>query len=422
MKNDINKLIKLYTDIFYLEDTGVIPLICAVMLSHHMPGDPIWLMLIGPSSGGKTELINAVQEVGNVHQVSLLTENTLLSGMNRGDKEASLLIQIGDGVITMKDFTSILSMNAEAQQAIMGQLREVYDGRLVKHTGTGEKLEWNGKITFIGGVTEKIHNMQDKFSGFGTRSLQYTLVPQDRKKTTKRAQEIFPKIEQYRLEIQEGFKDFMNGMEEKAREAKFETLDADTVDAIINIADFSAIARSPVERDYRKKMELALSEEYPMRMSNMLFKVANALMLLNDNKGLTKQYEDIIYKIALDSIPKQRRMILQALGKYSYVTAAAVATQIKYPTDIVLQWLEDLYVLNLCDRISAGNSYHWKLVAEYLPIIERYEGIQRTDEALDGGDEEDWFGPAYGQEIDKSYAETQARLKQQNEKQQRLDT
>ena len=136
-----------------IEDKGVIKLLCATILGNGLPRDPIWIFLIGPSGGGKTELLMALSELREVYLLSLITPSTFLSGMP-GKSDASLLPAVNGKVLIFKDWTSILVQNHEARNEIMGQLREIYEGRIIKHFGNGLKREWRGKIGLIAGVTQ----------------------------------------------------------------------------------------------------------------------------------------------------------------------------------------------------------------------------------------------------------------------------
>jgi hypothetical protein len=66
-----------------------------------------------------------------------LTPQTLISGFERKGEPASLLLQIGEfGVLAFKDLTTVLTMHCEARAQIIGQLREVADGKTEKNFGT----------------------------------------------------------------------------------------------------------------------------------------------------------------------------------------------------------------------------------------------------------------------------------------------
>jgi hypothetical protein len=59
----------------------------------------------------------------------------------------------GNAVFMAKDFTTVLSMRREKRAAILGQLREIHDGRFRRDFGTGVTKIWCGRITIIAAVT-----------------------------------------------------------------------------------------------------------------------------------------------------------------------------------------------------------------------------------------------------------------------------
>jgi len=52
-----------------VEDTSFIEVVTAAVVSNKIPGDPLWMMVVGASSSGKSEIINAMLGVDYVHQV-----------------------------------------------------------------------------------------------------------------------------------------------------------------------------------------------------------------------------------------------------------------------------------------------------------------------------------------------------------------
>lgn len=390
-KKTIKTLIAAYQKHFYIEDTSAIPLVCAVVLGNKMKGDPIWLTLIGGSSSGKTELINAICGLDFVYQLSTLTSNTLLSGMKpRKGQETSLLLQMQrNAIIVMKDFNTLISMNKDDQQAIMGQLLQVYDGEMVKSTGTGDSIKWKGKIGFVAGVTENIHIFQARYSGLGSRFMNFTLPSPDRIKTAKRSAEIAKNKKEIREEIREAFSEYIQEMIPVVSE-RDDTIPDEVSEKIIKTADFSALARSPVARDFQGRMELVMSPEMPMRISDMIHLVGRTFMAMEDGQ-LLPEYEKILYKCCLDSIPKGRRLALQVLTEYDSITTKGLAIRLGYSTERCRMWLEELNVLGICDRDTQGGSRgdKWVLKEEYRGLMELYDGVKKAGEALEGEDEEE---------------------------------
>ena len=96
---------------FLIVDPGIIALLVDTVIANQMDMDPVWLFLVAPSSGGKSELITSINdiEVGGqklVYPISDLTTNTFASGQKKKGKETSLLHKMPPGALmTFKDFT-----------------------------------------------------------------------------------------------------------------------------------------------------------------------------------------------------------------------------------------------------------------------------------------------------------------------------
>lgn len=392
----LQDLIDYYQSVYYLPDDGIIPLVCATIISNKLSGDPVWLMIVGPSSGGKSELINTtlgVQVNGRqfVHQISTITANAFLSGAGGGGKETSVLKKIGlSGVIAMKDFTSILSLGQETQIAVMSQLREIYDGHLVKETGTGRKLEWGpgGKLNLIAGTTEAIYMVEEKFSTLGPRWINYVLKEQDPVRTAKAAMRNEHRITEIRKKTQGMFSEYIAQMISSIPAEEI-VLPEQFQDDLIELCTFVSIARSPVNRNFRGEMIFSISPEMPMRMTKECSTLARTLFFMNEMK-MDPNHEQIIFKVALDSIPKQRMLALESLTKYRTVTTSGLAASINYPTPTVRQWLEDLNVRKIIRRNVGSNSVvkgdTWQLEPGCRKVMEKYKGIKPLDDDLASDD------------------------------------
>jgi hypothetical protein len=96
--------------------------------ANRLPGDPVWLGLIGPPSSAKTELLNSTSRLSFVVSAGTLTPAGLLSGtpkpqLEKGTK-GGLLRQIGEfGILTLRDFGSILTMRERLAHGYCLQLQ-----------------------------------------------------------------------------------------------------------------------------------------------------------------------------------------------------------------------------------------------------------------------------------------------------------
>ncbi|HKZ41017.1 MAG TPA: hypothetical protein VJ044_08645, partial [Candidatus Hodarchaeales archaeon] len=333
--------------------------------------------------------------------------NTFLSGMSNNQHETSLLKRLGlNFVIAMKDFTTILSKSPETQEAIIAQMREIYDGHMVKYTGTGQILEWgpNGKATFLMASTEGIYGVQEKFSDMGTRAINYVMVPQDRILTTKRALKNNNVLEKNKEAIKEAFATFVMEMVDKLP-SELPSLPDALEDQIIEVADFASICRSIVKRDYRGEKSLALSAEMPMRMAKQLLSIGQQMQYVNGGE-LNDKLIDAIFKTGFDSIPKQRKIVLEVLAKYTRVNILGVAERINYNPQRSKEWIEDLNMFGVCNRIKSGHKEYWEIKPQYRKIMTKYFGVKPVNEELDLS-EEMYEGSHGSDATDLSYIEHQ---------------
>jgi hypothetical protein len=103
--------------------------------ANRLEGDPVWLLLVGAPSSGKSEILQATGSLEGVHPTASLTEAGLLSGSPKREKAkhatGGLLRKVGDhGIVLAKDFGSVLSLHHDARAQVLAALREVYDGKL----------------------------------------------------------------------------------------------------------------------------------------------------------------------------------------------------------------------------------------------------------------------------------------------------
>lgn len=377
---------KLIRSVYLLSDPGVIKLLAAAVISHRLLADPVWCFIVGPSSGGKTELITALSEVKGIYPISSLTANTFISGQKRLGKETSLLLKLTNHIISIKDFTTLLTTHKDTREEIMGQLREIYDGAYKKDFGTGDAVDWKGKVGLIAGVTTVIYIAKQLYSAMGERFVMYHLIQPDREAGTERAMDNADTIREKRQEIKIAFKEYLDNTVKIPE--RLPPLDPHLKAELIQLAEFSTRARSPIERDWRsssKEMTFVHDPEMPFRFAMQLTTLAQALRVI-DGGELNDTSRNILYKITLDSIDKQRRMCLQELTRYEKVETAGLATKLNYPTTSVRRWLEDLNALQLIDRIKSGKADKWEIKPEYRKLMEKFEGIEMLNyELVEGG-------------------------------------
>lgn len=390
MAKTLAQLQERYHQLFYVEDRSVFPLVMAVVLGSKLNAPPTWLYVIGPSSGGKSQLLSCFNKVSFVTEISDLTPNTFLSGMKIAGKETSLLKKLGNNfLVVMKDFTTMISKDDAAKGQIIAQMREIYDGYISKATGTGDLIEWGTKErrwkgTFLMAATEGIYKIQEEFADMGTRAINYVFKDQDRKKTARAALKNKRNTEKFNelfSSFQDEIAEFVEEMIEKAP-YEFDPIPEELEDDIIEVADLSSQCRSIVLRNYRGEKTLALSAEFPMRMAEQLLAMAQFMTYINGGE-LNQEHKAAIYKTAFDSIPKQRRMVLETISSYNRIEILGMAQVMNYPPELVRSWVEDLNMFGIVTKSKGTRKEYWAIKSEYREVMKKYLGIVQKDEDLE---------------------------------------
>ena len=412
----LEDLINEYKKVYYTDDDEAIALVTANIVGCMLDTPPTWLYLIGPSSGGKSALIEVFDKVKHVTRVADLTPNTFLSAMgSTNGQETSLLKKLGlKFVVTMKDFTTLLSKNDTDKTAILAQMREIYDGHFAKDAGNGKHVAWGepnkGKATFIMACTEEIYAIQDDAAGMGTRAVSYVLKPQDRVKMTKQALRNNNKLLGNVAHLQELFKEFVERKMDECP-AELPPIPEDLEDDIIAVANFASLSRSVVKRDYKGAKTLALSAEMPTRMAKQLLSIAQLLTYINEGV-LTEKYRKLVFKVAYDCISKQRRMTLEVLAKYNRINRSGAADYLNFPPERAQEWLEDLNMFRMCERIKAKEKQYWRMPVDFRQVMIKYFGVTPEDKDLEGEEGGDQSAVGYYSDMppDISYEEEERKM------------
>src|SRR5262249_18321216 len=129
-RRELHEVVATFSDWLYMPDEAPLLAVLGTVAANMLPGDPVWLVVIRAPSSGKSEMLQSVGVLPMVHAAGTLTEASLLSGTSTKDyatdAKGGLLRKIGDfGLLLLKDFGSVLSMNRDARGAVFAALREI---------------------------------------------------------------------------------------------------------------------------------------------------------------------------------------------------------------------------------------------------------------------------------------------------------
>jgi hypothetical protein len=336
-----------------LPDKNVINIFLACLISHFLKSDPLWIFFVAPPSGSKTEIISTAVDLPFVRMLSNLTPQTFVSGMV-AKKDMSLLLQLKNHVLIMKDFTTVLAMRGDDKQSILAQLREIYDGKYSKAFGTGKIVEWEGRITMIAGVTPAIDTHNSMSQVMGERFIMYR-VPQARDiDVATKALENNGGEQQMRQELKDAMTKYFLSI--NIPEISEIEMPKDILIALANLSSFIVRARSQLIRDqFRRDLIDIPATEAPARLTKQLATLIKCLAILGKRNKVNWTDYYLTLKVGLDIIPANRMKHILAVSDIPLLTltTSEIADKTKYSISGAQNILEDLAAINIL-RVIRG--------------------------------------------------------------------
>jgi len=339
----------IYKEWLYLDyDPDILRILYSIFLANRYDGLPVWAMLIGKSGCGKSELLNSLDEVSESYLVSKLTPNALASGYREG--EHSLLNELDKKILIIKDMSTLTEMPADARGSIFADLRDAYDGRFVKKTGSST-VDWRGKFGVIGGATPAIEKVKGYDASLGERFLNLKFRTDEEDEYLIQEKSIANNMK--RSIMQKALKDAAVKFFKQFRRNKELEIPPAVTRAILISARSVAKARSGVSRDRftRDVDEMVMTSEVPTRITAQLLLVSRAALDIGSDEKTTIR---IVQRLCLDSIPSVRIQILRHLIQGAE-RAKDLRTLVRMSRPVIERALEDMWFLHLVSRDMGSN-------------------------------------------------------------------
>jgi hypothetical protein len=360
----------------YLDDPAPVIATAAAVVANRAQGVPVWLLIVGPSSCGKTEVLSALFGLEPIVPASTITEAALLSGTpskQRGKAATGgLMRQVGEfGILVCKDFTSVLSQNSDTAKLAMGALREVYDGRWDRPIGAdgARVLHWEGKCGFIAGVTPAYDRFASIVNTLGDRYLLLRVAPVNGDLQMDAALARGNRDAQMRAELTEA----LHGLIAAVGTGYTGALSDASAGRLKRLAGYASRARTAVERDHRTgRIEVLPEPEAPARVLLAMRQLLGGMQTIGADDATCW---DVLGRISLDCPPRIRLPMTRTLvGEQDWLRTAELAETVGVSTKAAAWVLDDLALLGLADKkkkSAADNSpLMWRAsdwLREYWP-------------------------------------------------------
>ena len=382
------KLLQAVTPHLHLDDRGGVMVALATVVVNTWDGERLWLLLVNPASSGKTEIVQLFDQVDFCDWLAEITDNTFLSGLrdtNQGShtnpNRNSLLHRLTDPdlrgerppcrIILIQDLTGLITSRRDKRDAIFGQLRQIYDGRLVKATGMGDDLIWEGYLGLLGAVTPAYDEVAELNSILGERFILYRPERINIEEEARRAAN--RKTTDWRKKVAKVAK---TCVDESIKWLPKVKIPKKANERLLALAQFTAEGRTAVPRDgYTKVLKSLPQPEGPSRLVQQFKKLLHGLCAVQGRSTPREKELAIIAKVARDTMPNLRLTVIAALYRGGGMVSALVeATNL--PNSTLTYQLEDLRVLKVAKLVGGS----WELVEAFRAQCDRARVFQSLPE------------------------------------------
>lgn len=373
--------------LMYIEDPNMVSVVLGSIVANSLQvGDPVWLTLIGPSSGGKSQLIRpfAMAHSEYIHRIDDMTANTMLSGSLGYDN--SLLGRIGKaGMLSMDDLTVLFSKNADQRSEILSQFRMIYDGRFAKSSGARkEDILWEGYIGMIAGSTPSIYRYFSEVADMGERFISYRMKKIDVHKAVEFVSCNPKTSRELNNEIADLIRSYLPTLLSIGSQP-IPKLHEHTIAAIQEASECFTLLRTPLHTDDRSGLVDEFPEpEMPFRVMKQLTYLAVGMQCLLDdpNQPLPEDMVTALQWTAYSLADDKRRAYMSAVCALEYqgmkITTRNISAATGLHNDVVTRGLAHLQALGIITlafedgtrrEFSINNRQMYRLVRKLDPVV-----------------------------------------------------
>jgi len=381
-----------FQEYLFLPDPRPLYALLGTYAGNHLSGSALWLMLVGSSSCGGTEMLTPMLKLPGIHEMDEISgPAALLSGTPERDlarnATGGLLRTIGacGGVLIGDYTTTILSMPRETLAKMIGAFRRISDGRYSRDIGGegGRSIGWEGKCAMYAKCTFAIDRHHGVNAELGDRWLYWRYD-----ETTGFGQSRMAVLRDgvaWKEELQDAVAAYVDGLgirdlyERKRRGGKVgEALEYGSMDwsfkgkylarrqlesrewtRLVAVAMLGARCGSPVPRDaYTRQVSDVVNPTSPPRLAGWLA----GMYLGMEVCGLDEEIRwDIVGKVGLDGMPGLRRAVVVGLRKAAaeqgggeWVWQGDIEAGIKSSKTSIGRAVEDLELLGVVEKGMMG--------------------------------------------------------------------
>jgi hypothetical protein len=388
---DLAQIIDAAREYLDLPDPAPLLVTLAVGATRDLEELPVWLLVVGAASGGKTEAISVLDDVADARLDDVTAAGMLSWKGGKKPAPVGVLTRVPtpNALVTFGDLSSLLaSSDRGGRDQTFALLRKTYDGHVVRDLGNApEPLKWEGRLTVVGAVTDAIDNYAAHADALGPRWV-YLRLPRRDTEAKRRAARIARRggLEQARDHLRHLASEAVTIA---ARYVNAIEIPDPLADQLESAALVCAWGRAAVPRHGygRRDIDGLPSIEEPGRIVRQLRGLARGALALGLDPGYVAQ---LVRRVALDSMPAARRQTLDVLADGEPLTTAAIARRGGMHRHVARRQLEEFEAIGLVRSDRAGaepgedepdrRTATWKIAGEDGAVVAQVIDANRRGE------------------------------------------
>ena len=371
---NIDTLLSTFHKWLYFENDCDITIPVAFAVSNFTDTDPGCLGIIAPSGSYKTELIRAFgnEESEYVFPIDNLTPHTFVSGMKNVE---DIIPQLMHRLILIKDFTTLLSKREDDRTVIFSDIRELLDGYLSRSYGSGKRVSYTDiHSSILLGSTGAIERYYSLNATLGQRIV-FFKPKNNPTKARERAFENMNKTTEMRIQLHSVLNAFLKRTFKNNNGALSNVggnINPHVIETLGRYADFVALARTHIRKDFKGEIEGVPEPEFPTRLFKEIIKIVSVHGVIY-NRQITIQDIQAGITVLLSNIPIERFRLLRKLAEEEDgFETSALSSALHLSREVTRKKLEELLILGIVDRIikqgRTGDIYQIK--KDFLVVVQ----------------------------------------------------
>lgn len=346
-KKKISKYIVLTDNHDYID------FVFGVIFANRLDVKPIWAYLIGPSSAGKTTILDPLEGHESIYTTDTMTKASLLPGIGPGrpsEKTArmavknSMLSQADGKILVVKDLSPLLTEDYKELKSILGILRSAYDGTFTKNFGNIGRIKIDCRFGLIAAVTDAIDNHSIMDAELGQRFIGYRMPAISLKDERAICKAILDyKESKLNAVLQEAAYEMLD------REPKEPSITKKQADTIMYAAEMIALARTAIKRDKYTHDANVSRPERTARLHLQLIALAKGVAMARGHRKVMGKDVSFVRHIAAHTLSLNMLRLLNMFLDKSGLTIDNLVERFSWCKRTCEEKLDNLRLIGICD-------------------------------------------------------------------------